>query len=73
MAAFADPLEAAIFEGAIRALRKRAFALRDRAKEGVVRHEKGCLVVTSEARADLDFADDLEAVANELILAEGGA
>ncbi len=60
-----DPIEAAILAGAVAALRKRAAWRREHAREGVT-HEKVVTIVSSEARADLEIAADLEAIAADL-------
>jgi hypothetical protein len=61
-----DPLEAAFVAGAVAALRKRAALRRERASTGVVIHENGTALATSEARVDLNIAADLEAIATEI-------
>ena len=66
-----DPLEAAILAGALRALRKRAAWRRERGNSGVTIDKNGVAIVSSEARADLDIADDLEAIALEIERASG--
>lgn len=65
-----DPLHAAILAAAIRALRTRAASRRESANQRITMNQKGIVVIPSEARADLDFASDLSAVADE-IEAEG--
>jgi hypothetical protein len=64
-----DPLEAAICAGAIAALKSRASAQREMAAIGVsvvVHNEHPVTVITSEARAALKIAHDLEDIAAEL-------
>jgi hypothetical protein len=63
----ADPLEAAIAEAAIRALRRRANAIRQRAAPGVTRLDRPpVVIVTSESAHALRIARDFEAIADSL-------
>ena len=66
-----DPLDAAILAGALRALRKRAAWRRERGNNGVATNEEGVAIVSSDSRADLNIADDLEAIAVEIERASG--
>jgi hypothetical protein len=68
-----DALEQSICAGAARALRRRAVVQRETAAPGVtvISHKgESVTVVTSEARAALKIATDLETIALEL---ESGA
>jgi hypothetical protein len=62
-----DPFEAAIAEAAIRALRRRANAIRQRAAPGVTRLDRPpVVIITSESATALRIAKDFEAIADSL-------
>jgi hypothetical protein len=62
-----DPIDGAFCEGAVRALRKRSAALRERARQGTALVEGSWVDVRSpEAALALRIADDLESVAAEI-------
>jgi hypothetical protein len=64
-----DALEIAVKVAAVRALRNRALAQREKAAFGIAKAEpphSGVIVVSSEARAALNVAADLDDIANEL-------
>jgi hypothetical protein len=61
-----DALARGFLAGALTALRKRAAARRKSAQSGIVRDDKGGVIVAGEAAADLAWARDLAAVADEL-------
>jgi hypothetical protein len=64
-----DGFAAAITAGAQRALRNRAGVLRKAAANGITSvesHGRAVVIVSSEARAVLNVADDWDAIADEL-------
>jgi hypothetical protein len=64
-----DLLDLALKVGAIRALRARASAQREKAATGITNGEgryANIIIVSSEARRALDIASDLGAIADEL-------
>ncbi len=63
-----DPLEFAFLTGAVRALRNRAGALRQRAAPGVTKLDRTppVLVIASESAHALKIAGDFEAIANAI-------
>jgi hypothetical protein len=67
MTAPVDPFESAMLSGAIRALRRRANAIRQRAAPGVTRLDRPpVVIVTSESAHALRIAKDFEAIADSL-------
>jgi hypothetical protein len=69
MTAPADPLEAAVLAGAIRALRNRAAMVRARASDGVAfldGYRPSVIIIESKAAHLYRIARDLDRVASEL-------
>jgi hypothetical protein len=63
-----DPLEAEIVTGAIRALRRRAEAIRERATPGVTILDRRppVRIITSESATALRIAKDFDAIADAI-------
>lgn len=64
-----NAIDAAVTAGAVRALRNRSVAQREKAMPGVTNDEgryANIVIVSSEARAALNIANDLEEIAAEL-------
>jgi len=62
-----DPLESAVLAGAVRALRRRAEAIRKRAAPGVTRLDRPpVVIVTSESATSYKIAKDFDAIADAI-------